>query len=76
MMKFQLRIKKILVFFVPKKTEEKLITVTSRGSNTLKTYCRKRKVTSLLKLIEECENTAEKKIKVSTIEELLFIVTF
>lgn len=58
-----------------KKTEEKLITVTSKGSNILKTYRRKRKATSLLKLIEECENSAEKKIKVSTIEELLFIVT-
>lgn len=58
-----------------KKAEEKLITVTSKGSNILKTYCRKRKATSLLKLIEECENSAEKKIKVSTIEELLFIVT-
>lgn len=58
-----------------KKTAEKLITVTSKGSNILKTYRRKRKATSLLKLIEECENSAEKKIKVSTIEELLFIVT-
>ena len=76
MMTLQLRIKKILVFFIPKKTEEKLITVTPKGSNTLKTNCRKRRATSLLKLNEECENSAEKKIKVSTIEELIFIVTF
>ena len=40
-----------------------------------KTYCRKRKCSSLLKLIEKCENNTSKKVKVS-LWCLLFSMTY
>ena len=55
--------------------EERLIIVTSKGCSTLKTYCRKRKCSSLLKLIEKCENNTSKKVKVS-LWCLLFSMTY
>ena len=58
--------------FCFKQNEERLITVTSKGCSTLKTYCRKRKCSSLLKLIEECENNTSKKVKVSS--SLVFVI--
>ena len=53
-----------IIYF--KQNEERLIIVTSKGCSTLKTYCCKRKCSSLLKLIEDCENNTSKKVQVSS----------
>ena len=58
-----------------KQNEERLIIVTPKGCSTLKTYCRKLKYSSLLKLIEKCENNTSKKVKVS-LWCLLFSMTY
>ena len=55
-----------------KQNEERLITVTSNGCSTLKTYCHKRKCSSLLKLIEECKSNKGHKLKVGS--SLLFFI--